>query len=98
MTAIEFDAVQPEPRRALYRHCYGIRGRVWAVHGHFERIYFISPDYVDGNLREFLTPTILSLWAVVRSELEAAIAAPMTPENEAMYRAAAGYIPLGPTP
>lgn len=73
---IVFDAVQPDPNRAWYKHCYGVRGFAWAEHGSFERIYYFSPDYVEGNLREFLESTIVSLWAVIRSELEAAIAAP----------------------
>jgi len=77
---IVFDAVRPDPRRGWYGHCYGLRGFAWSTHGSFERIYYFSPDYVDGNLREHLEHTIVSLWAVVRSELEAAIKAPANPE------------------
>lgn len=73
---IVFEGVQPDPSRALYRHCYGVRGFAWAVHGSFERVYYFAPDYVDGNLRPHLESTIVSLWAVIRSEMEAAIAAP----------------------
>jgi len=74
--AIVFEGVQPDPSRAWYRHCYGVRGFVWAVHGSFERTYYFAPEYVDGNLRSHLESTVVSLWAVIRSELEAAIAAP----------------------
>lgn len=73
---IVFEGVQPDQSRAWYRHCYGVRGFAWAVHGSFERTYYFAPDYVDGNLRPHLESTIVSLWAVIRSELEAAIAAP----------------------
>lgn len=66
-----FDGVGPDPNRQWYAHCYGVRGFIWSVHGSFERTYYFSPDYVDGNLRDHLETTIVSLWAVVRSELEA---------------------------
>ena len=72
---IIFEGVQPDKARPWYHHCYGVRGFVWDVHGSFERTYYFSPDYVDGNLRDLLESTIVSLWAVIRSELEAAIAA-----------------------
>ncbi len=71
-----FDGVGPDPNRQWYAHCYGVRGFIWSVHGSFERTYYFSPDYVEGSLRDHLETTIVSLWAVVRSELEAAIAAP----------------------
>lgn len=71
-----FDGVGPGPNRQWYAHCYGLRGFIWSVHGSFERTYYFSPDYVDGNLREHLETTIVSLWAIIKSELEAAIAAP----------------------
>lgn len=73
---IEYAGVGPDDTRGLYRHCYGVRGFVWSVHGSFERTYYFSPDYVEGVLRPHLESTIVSLWAVVRSELEAAISAP----------------------
>lgn len=73
---ITYSGVQPNERRGLYRHCYGVRGFVWSVHGSFERTYYFTPDYVDGALREHLESTVVTLAAVIRSELEAAIAAP----------------------
>ena len=86
--AIIFEGVQPNKARAWYHHCYGVRGFVRAVHGSFERTYFFSPDYVDGNLREHLESTIVSLWAVIRSELEAAIREPMSPVHSPIVQEA----------
>lgn len=83
MDVIWFDAVQPDGERAWYRHCYGLRGRVWAVHGSFERVYYIAPEYVDGNLREFLESTLVTLWAAITSELRAAIDAPIADDMKA---------------
>lgn len=78
--AIEFSGVQPDPTRGRYRHCYGVRGFTWSIHGSFERVYYFDPDYVDGPLRPHLENTIMSLWAVIVSELEAAIEQKMRPD------------------
>lgn len=75
---IWFDVVQPDSSRTWYRHCYGLRGRAWAVHGHFERVYYIAPDYIEGPLRRHLEQTLVSVWAVIESELRAAIDAPVS--------------------
>lgn len=80
---IEFTAVRPSQDRDLYRHCFGLRGFVWAVHGSYERIYYFSPEYVLGESSHLLQQILVSLAAVVRSELEAAIDQPMKPEHSA---------------
>lgn len=89
---IWFDAVQPADDRSFYRHCYGLRGRVWAVHGHFERVYYIAPDYVEGVLRQHLESTLVTLWAVIESEIRAAIEAPIS----GRYAAAANEYVMHP--
>lgn len=80
---IEFSAVRPDPTRQWYRHCFGLRGHVWAVRGSFERVYYFDPDYVLGELSHLLPQTLVSLAAVIRSELEAAIDQQMTPTHAA---------------
>lgn len=74
---IWFDAVQPDESRRWYRHCYGLRGHAWAVHGYFERVYYVAPDYVDGVLRKHLESALVTLWAVISSEIRAAIDTPI---------------------
>jgi hypothetical protein len=84
---IEFSALRPDPLRTWYRHCFGLRGFVWSVHGSFERVYYFDPDYVLGELSHLLPQTVISLAAVIESELEAAIDQPMKPEHAARVNA-----------
>lgn len=78
---IEFEAVRPDPARLWHRHQYGLRGTAWAVRGSYERVYYFDEMYVSGGVQDYLAQTLVSLAAVIRSEIEAAIDQPMKPEH-----------------
>ena len=85
---IEFDAVRPDPSRRWHRHQFGLRGITYAVRGSYERVYYFDPMHVeDEGLRPYLAQTLVSLAAVIQSEIEAAIDQEMKPEHSASVNA-----------
>ena len=69
-----WEGVQPRPTRHWYSHCYGVKVTVWAVHGYFERVYFLAPDMIENKqMFESFQGLFESIVRVLESEMSAAI-------------------------
>jgi hypothetical protein len=70
---MEWEGVPPAEDRDWYRHCFGVRCRVWAVAGCYERTYYLDPIHLGEDLRPLLANTVWGIVEIIQSELIAAI-------------------------
>ena len=70
---MEWEGVPPSDDRDWYRHCFGVRCRVWAVAGSYERTYYLNPIHLGEELRPLLMNTVWGIVEIIKSELIAAI-------------------------